>query len=409
MLNHYLSDLANFDYIMHRNRIIPGEIMKTVNIGIIGCGGRLRMILNAMTNIGKDLQVAALCDPSTNSIAECKKVINDSPAVYNSAEQLCADDSIDWVMIGSHNALHREHAVAALEAGKDVFCEKPLAITLDDCLAIRDAVERSGKKFIIGFVLRYSLHYKKLKQLIDNGEIGSIISLEFNETLGFNHGGFIHSDWRRLRGQAGTHLLEKCCHDIDLINWLVQSRARRVASFGGLNFFKPENEYHISRLGKDKNGKDAYRTWPSVTGLNPFTCDKDIVDNQVAIIEYENDVRATFHTNGNAGIPERRMYILGTEGAIRADVLTGKIELCRIGHDEHIRDESTTAKGGHGDADKILGPAISRAMLNGEELDTGIEDGITSAATCFAIDEAMDSGKVVDMREWWEKTERPEA
>ena len=64
-----------------------------------------------------------------------------------------------------------------------------------------------------------------------------MISMEFNETLGFNHGGFIMGDWRRLTENSGTHLLEKCCHDIDLVNWMLESIPVKVASFGGVNFF----------------------------------------------------------------------------------------------------------------------------------------------------------------------------
>lgn len=135
---------------------------------------------------------------------------------------------------------------------------------------------------------------------------------------------------------AGTHLLEKCCHDIDLANWMAGAKPSRVASFGGRNFFKPENKKYQRRLGKNTKGILAYGTFPGRKHKNAFTSDKDIVDNQVAILEYENGARATFHANMNGGIPERRMYILETEGAIRADVKLGSIEVCRIGFEEKV-------------------------------------------------------------------------
>jgi len=87
----------------------------------------------------------------------------------------------------------------------------------------------TGRLFNIGLTLRYSPHYRKIKQLLESGAVGDIISMEFNETLDFNHGGYIMGNWRRLREYAGTHLLEKCCHDIDLVNWMVGSRARHVS------------------------------------------------------------------------------------------------------------------------------------------------------------------------------------
>ena len=134
-----------------------------------------------------------------------------------------------------------------------------------------------------------------------------------------------------------------------------------------------------------------------------FGTDKDIVDNQVAIIEFENNVRATFHTNCNAGIPERRMYILGTEGTIRADVLTGKIEIKKIDFETVIEDVSTNVSGGHGDGDSVLTAELAESMLNGTPPKVGFKEGALSAVTCFAIDDAMNEGKVVDAIPYFKK------
>jgi len=186
--------------------------------------------------------------------------------------------------------------------------------------------------------------------------------------------------------------------------WYNVSSDRTLQIFGGLNFFKPENEYHIQRIGKNNDGKPAYMTWGGLVDLNPFTSDKDIVDNQVVIIEFENNARATFHTNCNAGIPERRMYILGTEGAIRADVLTGTIQLKRIGFDTPIIDESTTAKGGHGNGDLYLAQELAASMLNDTPPSVGMPDALNSSITCFTIDQAMEQRKIIEMSNYWNKT-----
>lgn len=376
--------------------------MKTVGIGIIGCGGRGRGVAaGTIAAGGGRIRLVAACDTSADSIAAARKQLNPELAVYEKYRDLVRDPAVDWVMVTSWNNVHREQVVAAFEAGKNVFCEKPLATTLKDCVAIRDAWKKSGKLFAIGFTLRYSLHYLKLKEILDKGLVGDVISMEFNETLDFNHGGYIHADWRRMTKESGGHLLEKCCHDVDLVNWLLGSYARRVASFGGLDVFLPKNIGLQKRLKKSKEGHTPYAAWPSTTGLNPFTADKDIVDNQVAIIEFANGVRATFHTNCNAGIPERRMYILGTKGAIRADVLTGKIEVRKIGFHEEIQDLSTSGAGGHGGGDEFLVQELAAAMLKGKTPRTGVDDGLKSALTSLAIDKAMATGKVVDLAPMW--------
>ena len=104
------------------------------------------------------------------------------------------DPSVHWVAVNSPNAVHASQIIASLESGRHVFCEKPLAPKFEDCLKVRDALLRSGCKFFFGLVLRSSQFYRRIKELLDSGEIGEIISFEFNETLPFQHGGFIMGD-----------------------------------------------------------------------------------------------------------------------------------------------------------------------------------------------------------------------
>lgn len=364
-------------------------------IGAIGCGGRLRGVINRVIQQSDQIKVTSVSDPCEKSIEKSKEMFGDDIKVYDDYRDLCSSSDVDWVFVGSWNCYHREHVVAAFENGKDVFCEKPLATTLEDCLAMREAEKKSGRKCIIGFTLRYSAFYQRVKELIDSGKIGYVTSMEFNETLAFNHGGYIHGDWRRKTEYAGSHILEKCCHDIDLVNWILDSKPARVASFAGLDFFIPENKNRSEELGEDSNGKPAYMTWPGLVNENPFTADKDIIDNQVAIIEYENGVRSAFHTNCNCAIPERRMYICGSEGTIRGDVIDGKIELSKIGFDETIEVIDPGVKGGHGGGDPILASKIADSIINDTPPATTIEDGLKSSIACFSIDEAVRTGKVI--------------
>lgn len=379
--------------------------MSSINVGLIGVGSMGRYVADLVQKKSNQVHLASLYDPDDNSVAKTREFIGFTGQVRESAAAVL-QDNIEWVMIASWNCFHAEQTIAAFEAGKHVFCQKPLATNLEDCLAMRDAWRRSGKQFVIGFTLRYSPHYRRLKQLVAEGAIGDIVSIDFNETLGFNHGGYIMGDWRRLTENAGSHVLEKCCHDIDIVNWLVDARASRVASFGGTDFFVPENERHIARLGQDEKGRDAYRVRRGTIGENPFTGDKNIVDNQVVILEFENNVRASFHMNSNSAIPERRMYICGTEGTIRSDVISGQIEIQRIGFDTVREDQSGQAVGMHGGGDDVLATELVSAMLQGSAMSAGIDEGLAAAVTCFAIDEAVASGSVVSLAPFWDQVDR---
>lgn len=378
---------------------------ESTGIALIGSGNMGRAVAGAVAELSPDIHIKAVFDPDEYAIVQSRKTFGDEFIEAASYQEILERDDVDWVMIASYNRSHAEQTIAAFEAGKHVFCQKPLATNLDDCLAMRDAWHASGKQFVIGFNLRYSPHYRTIRTLIADGAIGDIISFEFNETLEFNHGGFIMGDWRRLQENAGSHLLEKCCHDIDLANWMTGARAQKVASFGGLNFFTPENESAMARVGKTLSGKQGYQTWRDGRTINPFTADKDILDNQVVVIEYDNDVRATLHLNSNTAIPERRMYICGTTGTLRADLYQGIVETREIGFGKELIQHGGGAQSIHGGGDEILAKELIKAIKTETPASTTLEDGLNAAVTCFAIDEAQASGTIVDLGSLWDRVD----
>lgn len=376
-----------------------------VSLGVIGCGIRTTALVRMAMKAGPFFSLDAACDPLPRQRERFRDEFNPGIALYEDEAAFFAHPGLDWVMVGSWNAHHRRHVEAALRRGLHVFCEKPLATTLEDVADLLALYRASDRRVMIGFTLRYSPHYRRIKSMVDGGAVGRIVSMEFNETLEFNHGGHIMRDWRRRSLNSGGHMLEKCCHDADIANWIVGDLPERVASFGGRNFFRPENQVHMERLGRNDSGAPAYCAHGQTSGLDhPFTGDADVIDNQVAILEYRSGVRATFHTNLNAGIPERRLYILGTEGAIRADVLAGRIESRRIGFDSPLETvDLAGCRGGHGGGDGVLIAYLRKMMVEGAEPLTPIETGAAAAVTCLGVDEAMRQGRIVSLRPWFEK------
>lgn len=385
---------------------MKGSSSRIVGIGVIGCGKRIRTVLEGIPGINKRFHVEAICDPQPNALKAMRKKLSPAARIFQDYRRLVTDPKVDWVYVGSWNCFHREHAIAAMEAGKHVFCEKPLATTLADCLAMKTVHERTRKMFFVGFTLRFSPHYRKIYKLVTDGAIGKIISMEFNETLHFNHGGFIHGDWRRLRSNAGTHLLEKCCHDMDLAHWMVGSVPIKAASFGGRNFFVPKNKHLIVRTGPRPDGYRSFG-WGAIKSRNPFTTDHDIVDNQVAALEFANGVRASFHTNCSTNLPERRMYLCGTRGTLRSDLMTGRIEVCRNGYGEKPKVIRSGANGWHGGGDAVLSRDLANTMIRGATPKSTLQEGLKAAIVCFGIDQAMDHGRVVDFRPMWRRAEIP--
>lgn len=381
---------------------------KTVlKIGLIGAGGRMRgvtrRLIEKADERGISVVIAAVFDPDDVAHSALKSELSYDYRRCESEDDLVKTPEVDWVFIGSWNCFHARQIIEALEAGKDVFCEKPLATSLEDCLKIKEAVARTGRRFALGLVLRYSPHYQKISEELRNGSIGKLISFEFNETLDFNHGGYIFGNWRRDSQNAGSHILEKCCHDIDLANWLVGALPLSIAGFGGKNFFLPENEAFATALGNNSEGLPAYGVWPDPHRENPFDGKSDLLDNQVAILEYANGVRATFHSNCNTAIHERRFYLCGTEGTLRADLIKGEIELRRIGWEPDITRIDSIGGDSHGGGDSVMADALVSTLVEGTAPLASVNEGIYSAAVAFGIDRATSERTVVDLSSLWQQ------
>lgn len=380
---------------------------QTIRLGLIGPGSRLRNVVGKiLAEAPADrVKVVAAFDPDERAHQKLRENLGYDYLRTDCEAAVWENPEVDWVMIGSWNTLHAAQSIRALAAGKNVFCEKPLATNLEDCLAIRDAVRKSGRTFAFGLVLRYSVHYQKIREIIDSGRLGKIISMEFNETLSFNHGGHIFGNWRKDREISGGHMLEKCCHDLDLANWFADSIPVSVASFGGKNFFIPENAERMNEIGPNAAGLPAYKSWMTVSHdpHHPFLSESEVLDNQVVILEYANGIRATFHANSNAGIPERRFYILGTQGALRADLVKSCIEVADIGWEAQIETLDMNATDGHGGGDFVMARALLRTFLENEPPLASVREGLCSAITAFGIDEACRDRRVVDLKSMWEK------
>lgn len=376
---------------------------RKVRIGVVGAGNRMVGVLRRLLAADPRIELVAIADPDVESHEHARSSLGLPDLEVREFEEILKDDSIEWLFIGSPNCFHTEQIIAGFKAGKHVFCEKPLATDISQVQEVVSVWKQSQRTFAFGLVLRYSPIYQKCREILQSGVLGKIISLEFNETLTPSHGGYIHGNWRRKRELAGTHILEKCCHDLDLCLWLVESHPQRVASFGGLNFFVPENRYLGEELRDPKSGTSIFETWADRGRVNPFGEDKDILDNQVVIMEFANQVRASFHTNCNAALVERRFYIVGSLGTLKADARTGIIEYKSIRPGAVSTVIDFEGKGGHAGGDSYMAEQLAKTLTEGTPPAAGMAEAIRSLVTATAIDRAQDQGQVYDLREDWRK------
>ena len=371
---------------------------KKTKIAVIGAGLRSKTVLpHLFRESAGAVEIAAIYDPDTavaeDLLRELKQPLL-TPAA--SADEAIQTPGVEWVMIFSPNAFHREHILKSFAAGKHVFAEKPLATTVADCQMIYKAHQKSGKIFATGFVLRYAPIYCKVKQLLDSGLFGKIMSMEANENIPPEHGGYIMANWRRHRALAGPHILEKCCHDLNLIEWFTRSLPGKVAATADRKFFTPEHAELMRHYPPE-----TFQAWPDPHRIaSPFTGDTDLDDMIFSIAEFRNGIRVAFSATMANAIPERRMRIHCEYGTLLVELYTMTIRYKLLGReDEHVI--RTPGGSGHGGGDSRIMRELLDTMQNHTPPKCSGSDGLTSAVYALALDQAAREHKVIDLEPTW--------
>ena len=373
--------------------------MNNVHIAVIGCGARGRDVIGNFLKAGKGrLTVSSVYDPDQEAVQKARRAWDaDAMLSARTPEEAISAPGVDLVAIFTPNALHCAMILAALEAGKRVFAEKPLGVTLDECRSIIAAEKRTGIRIMTGFVLRYSPIYRKVKALLDSGSFGDILNISASEhRVSFGGGNSMSADygWRRFRKQAGPYLLEKCCHDFDLLNWYAGKLPERVAGFAGLDLFVPR----YAGLWEKYDHAVFAAMVPEEHRINPFTSEKDIFDNHTLILEYPGGIKVNFTLTLANAIPERRMFFSCTEGTLIVNSDENFIRYRRYGEDA----ETTfrfRCSGGHGGGDEVMAREVADALIRGTQPEiSGSSNALDCAVTALAADESMRTGKIISMK-----------
>tara|TARA_B100000427_G_scaffold85152_1_gene69748 strand:- start:54 stop:1196 length:1143 start_codon:yes stop_codon:yes gene_type:complete len=373
-----------------------------VKIGVVGLGNRIAHVFYELKKINNKAELVAYVDPQP--IGKNYAIKNNffPTKNYLTLGEMISNESLDLLMIGSPNHLHLEHIKEGLNAGLKIFAEKPIVVDENQTFELAKLIKEFGSnQILVGLVLRYSQHARSVRDLLNKNLIGNVVSIEASEHIMPWHGGFFMRNWRRKEKYSGGFILEKCCHDIDFYSMIVNSRPIKVASFGGRNSFIPENQPKESIQEYTKYNLEGWEAKKEV-----FDSDADIVDHQVAIIEYENGATLAFHTNMRVPDEFRRFAVIGTNGMVEGDFVRGYLKA----HDQKnniILDENYGAAfgeiKGHYGADSLMLKDINNHLINSKisELPVGVIDCMEAGLVAMKIDESRKTGKIIDMKETW--------
>ena len=375
-----------------------------MKIGAIGLGNRIAHVYHELSQINQDADLVAFVDPQPIGKDYAEKNNFFPSQEYSSLNEMLSNEKLDLLMIGSPNHLHLDHIKIGLNAGIKIFAEKPIVVDEAQSFELARLLGEFGQdQVLVGLVLRYSQHARSVRNLIDKNILGNIISIEASEHIMPWHGGFFMRNWRRKEKFSGGFMLEKCCHDIDFYNMIVGCRVKRVASFGGRSSFIPENKPENNLEEFTKYNLTGWQAKESV-----FDSDADIVDHQVAIIEYDNGATLAFHTNMRVPDEFRRFAVIGTNGMVEGDFVRGFLKA----HDQQnnvVLDEDYGAAfgmvKGHYGADNLMLKDINQHLTNVEKINlpVGVKDCIEAGIIAMKIDESRKTGKIIDLTSSWSR------
>jgi len=309
---------------------------------------------------------------------------------------------VEAVAVTSPDFLHEEHAVAALEADRHVFCEKPLAISTEGADHILRAWKASGRHLMVGFNMRYMNIFRVMKEIIDAGTIGEVKAAWCRHFVGYG-GQFYYHDWHARREGANSLLLQKGSHDLDMIHWLTGAYTRKVAAFGGLDFFGGDrtNDLACPECAEARTCPE-YIEWPGHQ-LCVFRQEVEVEDNQVMIMELERGIKASYLQCHFTPDYHRNYVIIGTEGRVENSepdmqvwVKTRRTRDWRELADRtyHVKE----AVGGHGGADPVICDDFLDMVLEGREPLATPEAGRMSVATgCAGAQSLRQGGGAVEV------------
>jgi predicted dehydrogenase len=240
---------------------LPAQAQAAARLGVIGLGARSRAHFAAFKSV-PEARVTALCDLDSQQIDRVNRDLPAKASGYTDYRELIADRNVDAVIIVAPNFLHRDMALAALRAGKDVLVEKPLALTCREAKEVADEARRSGRIMAVGMQRRYAQPDARILELVQSGRIGKVELIVYAEHRGdWNPNSWKYTDsgvktnWRFLRKTAGSTELEMCVHSCGFIYSLLNSPLARLTASGGAVHFSGRETRDVSAvLAEFQNG-----------------------------------------------------------------------------------------------------------------------------------------------------------
>lgn len=358
------------------------------------------------------------------------KKVGDIP-VYENFDEMVLTEKPDVVIVTTVDAYHSDYIIRAMELGCDVITEKPMTTDEQKCRKILETEKATGKNVIVTFNYRYAPFSTKIKELINNGVIGEVNSIQFewmlDKIMNFGaHGTSYFRRWNSRMNKSGGLLVHKSTHHFDLINWWLGAQPKRVSAFGTLREYGAKNApYKGARCGTCDHAKECkyyyelsqndieyYKNNEQYDGYIKDGCvyadDIDIYDTMAVNVSYTNEVMLSYALNATTAYEGWRTSINGTKGRLEATLVETGVQSKTDTNSIKVFDlngnittyEIAKSDGGHGGGDERLREMLFRGNVE-DPLGhaAGTIAGADSIMIGVAANKSIKEGKIIDIEE----------
>lgn len=395
--------------------------LQQVKIAVIGAGNRTNKYLEYAIRNPERLKLVGIVEPiDIRRDLVAKKFGVPAESCFSSFDDFFASHiQADAVLIGTPEDMHYEPCMRAIEAGYHVLLEKPIAQTKQECLDILRASKRKGVVVGVCHVLRFHPYFMKIKEIVDSGELGNIISINHYAEIGIDRmtHSYVRGLWNKAK-QTNPMLIAKCCHDIDFLLWLCGSKCQKVSSFGSLRWFREKNAptgsaarcidclvestCPFSAVHLYKERKEWIRNFDVPVGKTiddaideelrsgrfgrcVYHCDNDVTDHQIVNMELENQTTISFVVNAFTRNDFRSSHIKMTHGEINGDETTLRVRKFRNNEQTTYDFSDLCGQPFHAGADLNIVEEFVNSITRSSEgiLSSNIESSIESHVVCY--------------------------
>lgn len=422
---------------------------------IAGTGVRSEMYIRALVHTFSDTtELVGVCDPNQTRMAYwneryADRLVEPLPQYSPSGfERMVQEQSVDEVIVCTIDRFHHEYICRAMQAGCDVITEKPMTIALEPCRKILETQRQTGRQLRVTFNYRYAPRNAKVKELLQEGIIGDIISVHFEWLLNTKHGADYFRRWHRDKLNSGGLMVHKSTHHFDLVNWWLRTEPVEVFAMGGLRFYGRHNAekrgdpvYHrgtgdpgaagdpfaldlsqderLRKLYLDAEHEDGY-----VRDRGVFSDGISIEDDVGVLVRYRSGAVMSYHLTAYSPWEGYRVMFNGSKGRLELEVVESPYisgsdsdhnaaRNVTGGTDFEIEEPTTLLfrplwgkiqqidipelnTGGHGGGDeRLLEDLFTKTPPDPLGRAASFRDGANSILTGLAANQSMETGKCV--------------